>query len=73
MEFIDSFLIPAPPDRVWTAMLDPEVMRRVLPGCRRLESTAEHEFEVTLVHPSDGGRSAELVGILELRPGLDLG
>ena len=48
MEFTDSFLIPAPPDRVWTAMLDPDVMRRVLPGCRRLESTGEHEFEVTL-------------------------
>lgn len=48
MEFTDSFMIPAPPDRVWTAMFDPDVMRRVLPGCRRLESTGDHEFAVTL-------------------------
>ena len=48
MEFTDSFMIPAPPDRVWRAMFDPDVMRRVLPGCRRLEPTGEHEFQVAL-------------------------
>jgi carbon monoxide dehydrogenase subunit G len=48
MEFRDTFAIPAEPSRVWTALFDPEVMRRVLPGCRRLESTSATSFDVTL-------------------------
>ncbi len=48
MEFRDAFTIPAEPARVWTAMLDPEVMRQVLPGCRRLEMVGPERFEVTL-------------------------
>ena len=48
MEFRDTFTIPADPDRVWTAMFDPDVMRQVLPGCRRLERVAPETFDVTL-------------------------
>ena len=33
---------------MWSAMFDPEVMRQVLPGCRRLEQRAEASFDVTL-------------------------
>jgi carbon monoxide dehydrogenase subunit G len=48
MEFRDTFTIPAEPDRVWTAMFDPDVMRQVLPGCRSLERVAPEKFDVTL-------------------------
>ena len=48
MEFRDSYTIPAEAPRVWSAMLDPEVMRQVLPGCRRLERVDEASFDVTL-------------------------
>jgi carbon monoxide dehydrogenase subunit G len=48
MEFRDSFVVPAGPDRVWTAMFDPDVMREVLPGCRRLEAVGADRFDVTL-------------------------
>ncbi len=48
MEFRDSYLIPAEPARVWSEMFDPEVMRQVLPGCRRLEQTGDTTFDVTL-------------------------
>ena len=48
MEFRDTFTIPAEPDGVWTAMFDPDVMRQVLPGCRRLERVAPETFDVTL-------------------------
>lgn len=48
MEFADRFQIPASPERVWTAMFDPAVMRQVLPGCRRLEPTGPEAFDVTL-------------------------
>jgi carbon monoxide dehydrogenase subunit G len=48
MDFHDTFTIPADPARVWTAMLDPDVMRQVLPGCRRLEQVGPERFDVTL-------------------------
>jgi carbon monoxide dehydrogenase subunit G len=48
MEFHDAFVVPAGPDRVWAAMFDPEVMRQVLPGCRRLEAVGPDRFDVTL-------------------------
>ncbi|MEX1172554.1 MAG: carbon monoxide dehydrogenase subunit G [Chloroflexota bacterium] len=48
MEFRDSFTIPAEPERVWASMFDPDVMRQVLPGCRRLEQVDPVRFEVTL-------------------------
>ena len=48
MDFRDAFTIPADPPRVWAAMFDPDVMRQVLPGCRRLEMVGPEQFEVTL-------------------------
>jgi hypothetical protein len=38
----------APRERVWRALLDPEVLARTLPGCERLERTAENEFRGVL-------------------------
>ena len=48
MEFRDEFAIAADAERVWSAMLDPDVMRQVLPGCRRLEKVGPERFDVTL-------------------------
>ena len=38
----------APRERVWRALLDPEVLARTLPGCERLERTGENEFRGAL-------------------------
>lgn len=38
----------APRERVWRALLDPEVLARTLPGCERLERTAENELRGAL-------------------------
>lgn len=38
----------APRERVWHALLDPEVLARTLPGCERLERTGENEFRGAL-------------------------
>lgn len=35
----------APPEVVWEAFLDPELLARVMPGCERLEQIGEHEYE----------------------------
>jgi uncharacterized protein len=48
MDFHDTFTIAADPPRVWAAMFDPDVMRQVLPGCRRLEMVGPEHYEVTL-------------------------
>ena len=34
----------APKSDVWEALLDPEVLSRILPGCKRLDKTADNEF-----------------------------
>ncbi len=34
----------APKNDVFEALLDPDVLSRILPGCRRLEKTSENEF-----------------------------
>jgi len=38
----------APADRVWDALLDPSVLVRTIPGCERLESTADHAYAMTV-------------------------
>ena len=38
----------APRDRVYQALVDPEVLQRCIPGCERLEKTAENTYSVTI-------------------------
>ena len=39
--------IPAPRQKVWEALNDPEVLRGCIPGCETLERTAEHDMKAT--------------------------
>ena len=38
----------APRDRVYSALTDPEILRRCIPGCESLEKTAEDHYSATL-------------------------
>jgi carbon monoxide dehydrogenase subunit G len=38
----------APRDRVYSALTDPEVLRRCIPGCESLEKTADDTYAATL-------------------------
>ena len=38
----------APRDRIYSALTDPEVLRRCIPGCESLEKTAEDTYSATL-------------------------
>jgi carbon monoxide dehydrogenase subunit G len=38
----------APRDRVYSALIDPEVLQRCIPGCERLEKTAENSYSATI-------------------------
>ncbi|RLV50873.1 carbon monoxide dehydrogenase [Nocardioides mangrovicus] len=40
--------IAAPVQQVWDALLDPRVLVRTIPGCSRLEETAEHAYAMTV-------------------------
>ncbi|HLE62712.1 MAG TPA: SRPBCC domain-containing protein, partial [Pyrinomonadaceae bacterium] len=40
--------IGASRQRVYQSLIDPEVLRRCIPGCERLESTGENVFAATI-------------------------
>jgi carbon monoxide dehydrogenase subunit G len=49
MEMTGEFHIPAPRDRVWQALNDPEVLKRAIPGCREIEKISDTEFQAKVV------------------------
>ncbi|TNF23091.1 MAG: carbon monoxide dehydrogenase [Rhodobacteraceae bacterium] len=49
MQLTDSREIAAAPDIVWAAILDPEVLKRSVPGCQEMTGTPEEGFEATVV------------------------
>jgi uncharacterized protein len=40
--------IPAPRQRVWEAFLDPEQLKKAIPGCEKLEAIGEDEYKATM-------------------------
>jgi carbon monoxide dehydrogenase subunit G len=48
MKIQGEYTFDAPRERVWRALLDPEVLARTLPGCERLERTGDNEFRGVL-------------------------
>ena len=60
----------APKAAVWEALLDPDVLSRILPGCKRLDRTAENEFkgEISIrVGPVQGNFNGK-VNLKEIDP-----
>jgi uncharacterized protein len=48
MKIEGSQTLNAPRNRVWAALIDPEVLRRCIPGCESLEKTAENTYAASL-------------------------
>jgi 2-furoyl-CoA dehydrogenase large subunit len=65
-----SLEIAAPPQTVWDALLDPNVLRAVIPGCHALEATGENQYEaeVTLGVGPVRGRFDARVALSDLDP-----
>jgi hypothetical protein len=40
--------LSAPRDRVYEMLIDPDVLQRCIPGCERLEKTAENSYSATI-------------------------
>ena len=48
MKISGAATIPHPVDQVWSALLDPSVLVSTIPGCERLEETAEYTYDMTV-------------------------
>ncbi|WP_372729474.1 carbon monoxide dehydrogenase subunit G [Nocardioides sp.] len=48
MKFTGDAVLHAPVDQVWSALLDPSVLVRTIPGCERLEATGENAYAMTV-------------------------
>ena len=49
MEMTGEQMIPAPLQRVWAALNDPDVLRRSIEGCESFERTSESSFAARVV------------------------
>ncbi len=48
MEISGTYTFDAPPDRVWTLLMDPAVISDCIPGCDKFEPAGENSFRVRL-------------------------
>ena len=65
MELHGERLIPAPLDKTWTALNDPETLKACITGCESLERTADDAF-AAVVAVKVGPVSARFKGNLKL-------
>lgn len=65
-----SFAVAAPPEKVWRALLDPESLRKAIPGCHRLDAIASNAYraEVSLGVGPVRGRFVAHVRLSDLNP-----
>jgi uncharacterized protein len=49
MELSGHRIIDAPRQRVWDALLDPDVLKECVPGCTQMEGSPEEGFQATVV------------------------
>jgi carbon monoxide dehydrogenase subunit G len=48
MKLEGSYQVPAPRQTVWEAFLDPERLRKAIPGCEKLEAVGPDEYKATM-------------------------
>lgn len=65
MELTGEYRIPAPRERVWAALNDPEVLKASIAGCQQLEKVADNEFKA-IVATRVGPVSATFRGTVTL-------
>ena len=49
MDMTDEFRIPAPRQKVWDALNDPETLKQCIPGCEAIEKISDTEFAVKVL------------------------
>jgi carbon monoxide dehydrogenase subunit G len=66
MDISGEYRIRASRETVWAALLDPEMLRRCIPGCKELERTGDNAFTAK-VQLKVGPVSATFAGSVELQ------
>ncbi len=49
MDMTGEFRIPAPRERVWEGLNDPEILKQCIPGCETIEKVSDTEFTAKVV------------------------
>ena len=65
MELSQKIDIPLPRESVWTALNDPDVLKKCIPGCTAFETKGDNQFEVK-VTTKIGPVKASFTGDVEL-------
>lgn len=65
MDMSGEYHIPAPRQRVWEALNDPEILGRCIPGCESIQKTSETEMSA-VVQAKVGPVSAKFTGAVTL-------
>jgi uncharacterized protein len=65
MELTGEYRIPAPRERVWAALNDPQVLKTAIAGCQELEKVTDNEFRA-IVATKVGPVSATFRGSVTL-------
>jgi len=66
MEIANTRFVPAPRDRVWAALNDPETLKACIPGCESFVREADDRWSATVV-TKIGPVSARFAGKVELK------
>ena len=48
MDLTGTYTFDAPRDKVWQALMDPEVLVNIMPGCEKLEEIGQNEYQTML-------------------------
>lgn len=48
MDISSSYTLNAPREQVWNALLDPDLLKRAIPGCESLEPTGDNQYALRL-------------------------
>ena len=70
MEMSGDKLVAAPPAAVWAALIDPEFLKALIPGCESMTGDPASGYDIT-VRRAVGGMSARMTGrfdLTDLRP-----
>ncbi|MCB1741363.1 MAG: carbon monoxide dehydrogenase subunit G [Gammaproteobacteria bacterium] len=70
MDIQGEFRIQAPREAVWTALNDPEMLKRCIPGCESIEKQSDTEFVAKMrarIGPVKAGFTSE-IKLINLNP-----
>ena len=65
MDMTGEFRIPAPRERVWEALNDPEILKQAIPGCTEMAKTSDTTLEAK-VTAKVGPVKANFTGVVTL-------